>query len=89
MNKMEIQEVLDKTAIAISMLEWEHDISIAAALEVDMKRVKDWDLLKLKITEAKQTASRSPNRDYKTGFICAMSYIEGLMAEMENENDKI
>ena len=83
---METQEVLDKTAIAISLLEWEHDISIAAALEIDMKRVKDWDLLKLKITEAKQTANRSPNRDYKTGYICAMSYIEGCMAEMENED---
>lgn len=82
---METQEVLDKTAIAISLLEWEHDISIAAALEIDMKRVNDWDLLKLKITEAKQTASRSPNRDYKTGYICAMSYIEGCMAESEDK----
>ena len=82
---MDTQEVLDKTAIAISMLEWDHDISIAAALDVDMKRVKDWDLLKLKITEAKQTASCSPNKDYKTGYICAMSYIEGCMAEMEEE----
>ena len=82
---MKTQEVLDKTAIAISLLEWEHDIGIAAALEIDMKRVKDWDLLKLKITEAKQTASCSPNRDYKTGYICAMSYSEGLMAAMENE----
>ena len=83
---MDNQEVLDKTAIAISLLEWEHDIGIATALDVAMKRVKDWDLLKLKITEAKQTASRSPNRDYKTGYICAMSYIEGCMAEMENED---
>ena len=84
---METQEVLDKTAIAISLLEWEHDIGIAATLDVAMKRVKDWDLLKLKITEAKQTASRSPNRDYKTGYISAMSYIEGCIAEMENEDD--
>jgi len=60
--------------------------TLLAALEIDMKRVKDWDLLKLKITEAKQTANRSPNRDYKTGYICAMSYIEGNMAEMENED---
>lgn len=84
---METQEVLDKIGIAIADIEWTHDIGIAAALDVAMKRVKDWDLLKLKITEAKQTASRSPNRDYKTGYICAMSYIEGCMAEMENEDD--
>jgi hypothetical protein len=83
---METQEVLDKTSIAQAQLEWTHDIGIAAALDVAMKRVKDWDLLKLKITEAKHTASCSPNRDYKTGYICAMSYIEGCMAEMENED---
>ena len=84
---METQEVLDNLAIAQAQIEWEYSMNIAAALDVAMKRVKDWDLLKLKITEAKQTASRSPNKDYKTGYICAMSYIEGCMAEMENEDD--
>lgn len=84
---METQEVLDKIAVAIADVEWTYDIGIAAALDVAKKRVKDWDLLKLKITEAKQTASRSPNRDYKTGYICAMSYIEGCMADKENEDE--
>lgn len=83
---METQEVLDNLAQAQAQVEWEYSMNIAAALDVAMKRVEDWDLLKLKITEAKQTASRSPNRDYKTGYICAMSYIEGCMAEMENED---
>lgn len=82
---METQEVLDNLALAQAQVEWEYSMDIAASLDVAIKRVKDWDLLKLKITEAKQTASRSPNRDYKTGYICAMSYIEGCMAEMENE----
>ena len=50
---METQEVLDKTAIAISVLEWEHDMSIAAALDVAMKRVKDWERLKEHIKGAK------------------------------------
>ena len=84
---MKTQEVLDNLALAQAQVEWEYSMDIAASLDVAMKRVKDWDLLKLKITEAKQTASRSPNRDYKTGYICAMSYIEGCMAEMENEDD--
>jgi len=84
---METQEVLDILAELQADMEWESDMHFAAGLDVAIKRVKDWDLLKLKITEAKQTASRSPNRDYKTGYICAMSYIEGLMAEMENEDD--
>lgn len=84
---METQEVLDNLALAQAQVEWEYSMDIAAALDVAMKRVKDWDLLKLKITEAKQTASRSPNRDYKTRYICAMSYIEGCIAEMENEDE--
>lgn len=82
---METQEVLDILAELQADMEWESDMHFAAGIGVAIKRVKDWDLLKLKITEAKQTASRSPNRDYKAGYICAMSYIEGLMAEMENE----
>lgn len=85
---MKTHEVLDNLALAQAQVEWEYSMDIAASLDVAMKRVKDWDLIKLKITEAKQTVSRSPNRDYKTGYICAMSYIEGLMAEMENEDDK-
>jgi hypothetical protein len=83
---METQEVLDKTAIAISMLEWEHDISIAAALEIDMKRVKDWERLKERIAESKKIASVSPDVDFRTIYTSAMSYIEGCMAEMENED---
>ena len=83
---MKTQEVLDKTAIAISLLEWEHDISIAAALEVAMKRVKDWERLKGMIAESKKIASISPDVDFRTIYISAMSYIEGCMAEMENED---
>ena len=84
---METQEVLDILEELQADMEWESDMHFAAGLGVAIRRIKDWDLLKLKITEAKQTASRSPNKDYKTGYICAMSYIEGLMAEMENEDD--
>lgn len=83
---METQEVLDKTAIAISVLEWEHNMSIAAALDVAMKRVKDWEQLKKDIAWTKKTMSDDLNRDYATGFICALSNIEGRMSEMENED---
>jgi len=82
---METQEVLDKTAIAISLLEWEYDISIAAALEIDMKRVKDWERLKAEIAWLKKTIADDMNKDYATGFICALRRIEKRMAEMENE----
>lgn len=82
---METQEVLDKTAIAISLLEWEHDISIAAALEIDMKRVKDWERLKEEIKEYK--SGIEPNSASEIWIINALSYIEGCMAEMENEDD--
>ena len=82
---METQEVLDKTAIAISLLEWEHDIGIAAALEIAMKRVKDWERLKEDIAWIKKAMADDMNKDYATGFICALRRIEKRMAEMENE----
>ena len=83
---METQEVLDKTAIAISLLEWEHDIGIAAALDVAMKRVKDWERLKVRIAASKKIASVSPDVDFRTIYTSAMSYIEGCITEMENED---
>ena len=69
---MNTQEVLDKTAIAISLLEWEHDISIAAALDVAMKRVKDWERLKEYISNE--------------SYISKIELLD-LMAEMENEDE--
>jgi len=84
---METQEVLDKTAIAISLLEWEHDIGIAAALEIAMKRVKDWERLKEDIAWIKKAMADDMNKDYATGFICALRRIEKRMAEMENEDE--
>ena len=78
---METQEVLDKTAIAISLLEWEHDISIAAALDVDMKRVKDWDRLKTEIEEMKQSLNRRTDAELKK----ALTMVIDRMTEMEEE----
>jgi AmiR/NasT family two-component response regulator len=78
---METQEVLDKTAIAISMMEWEHDIGIAAALDVDMKRVKDWDRLKTEIEEMKQSLNRRTDEDLKK----ALTMVIDRMTEMEEE----
>jgi AmiR/NasT family two-component response regulator len=80
---METQEVLDKTAIAISMMEWEHDIGIAAALDVDMKRVKDWDRLKTEIEEMKQSLNRRTDEDLKK----ALTMVIDRMTEMEKEGD--
>ena len=78
---METQEVLDKTAIAISLLEWEHDISISAALDVDMKRVKDWDRLKTEIEEMKQSLNRRTDEELKK----ALTMVIDRMTEMEEE----
>ena len=83
---METQEALDKTAIAISLLEWEHDIGIAAALEIDMKRVKDWERLKAEIASYKRGVIAST--EVGKGIIMGLSYIEGCIAEMENEDDR-
>ena len=83
---METQEVLDKIGIAIADVEWSHDISIAAALDVAMKRVKDWERLKENIKGAKWSANHLADMNYKNGYMSALSLIEGNMAEMENED---
>lgn len=84
---METQEVLDKIGIAIADIEWTHDIGIAAALDVAMKRVKDWERLKEATAKSKIAIGTDTKVDfnYRTGYVSAMSYIEGCMAEMENE----
>ena len=80
---METQEVLDKIGIAIADVEWTYDIGIAAALDVAMKRVKDWGRLKADIATYKRGVIAST--EVGKGIIMGLSYIEGCMAEMENE----
>lgn len=84
---METQEVLDKISIAIADIEWTHDISIAAALDVGKKRVKDWERLKKYIKGAKWSANHLGDMNYKAGYMCALSFVQGAMAEMENEDE--
>ena len=81
------QEVLDKIAIAIADVEWTQDIGIAAALDVAMKRVKDRERLKEYIKGAKWSANHLSDMRYKAGYMCALSFVEGVMAEMENEDE--
>ena len=82
---MDKQEILDRIAIAQANLEWEHDLGIAAALDVAMKRCKDWEKLKEEIKEFKSgiIASSKLGR----GAMMGLSYVEGAMAEMENEDE--
>lgn len=81
---METQEVLDLLAQLQADVEWEQSIAFAAALDVAMKRVKDWDRLKAEINEFKSGIKRSSKTG--RGSIIGLSYIEGCMAEMENED---
>jgi enolase len=79
------QEVLDNLALAQAQVEWEYSMDIAASLDVAMKRVKDWEQLKEDIAWTKKIVSDDLNKDYATGFICALRRIEKRMAEMENK----
>ena len=76
---METQEVLDKISIAIADVEWSHDIGIAAALDVAMKRVKDWERLKIRLNHEK--VGYPPSADEYQMIL----KFEKSMAEMENE----
>ncbi len=77
------QEVLDNLAIAQAQVEWEYSMDITASLDVAMKRVKDWERLKEEIKEFKSGIKSNSASEIR--IICALSYIEGCMAEMENE----
>ena len=82
---MDKQEVLDLLSQLQADVEWEKSIAFAAALDVAMKRVKDWERLKEEIKEYK--SGIEPNSASEIWIISALSYIEGCMAEMENENE--
>lgn len=84
---MKTQEVLYNLALAQSQMEWEYSIGNAAAIDVAMKRVKDWERLKEYIKGAKWAANHLADMNYKNGYMSALSLIEGNMAEMENEDD--
>lgn len=78
---MDNQEVLDKISIVIADIEWTHDIGIAAALDVAMKRVKDWERLKERLLHEK--VGYPPSADeYKM-----ILKVVQIMAEMENEDE--
>ena len=85
---MKTQEVLDNLALAQAQVEWEYSMDIAAALDVAMKSVKDWERLKEATAKSKIAIGTDTKVDfnYRTGYVSAMSYIEGCMAEMENED---
>ena len=77
---METQEVLDLLAQLQADVEWEQSIAFAAALDVAMKRVKDWERLKIKLNQEK--IGYPPSADeYKM-----ILKIVQIMAEMENKD---
>ena len=77
---MDKQEVLDNLAIAQAQIEWEYSMNIAAALDVAMKRVKDWERLKIRLNHEK--VGYPPSADeYKM-----ILKFEKIMTEMENED---
>lgn len=84
---METQEVLDILSELQADMEWESDMHFVTGLDKAMKRVKDWERLKEYIKGAKWSANHLADMNYKAGYMCALSFVEGAMAEMENEDD--
>lgn len=85
---MKTQEVLDILSELQAEMEWERDMHFAAGLGVAMKRIKDWERLKEYIKGAKWSANHLADINYKVGHMCALSFVEGVMAEMENEENE-
>ena len=47
---------------------------------------KNWESLKDQIYMVKRNL-KSENSDYLTGYLCALSAVEGIIAEVEDETD--
>ena len=54
------------------------------ALDMAIEALKGYDWLKDEITDVKERIY-SESRDYLTGYLCALSLVEGMIAEMEIE----
>lgn len=78
---MDKQEVLDLLSQLQADVEWEQSIAFAAALDVAMKRVKDWERLKIRLNHEK--VGYPPSADEYQMIL----KVEKIMAEMENEDD--
>ena len=75
-----------------------YDIVIHCESEADHKKAveelknfdkykKMWNKLNTEVTNIKRD-QKSVNRDYYTGFVSALSNVEGIMAMLELEEDK-
>ena len=53
---------------------------------IGANRVKAWDKLKEEIRRLKMN-QHSENGDYLTGYMSALSTVEGIMAEWESDNE--
>ena len=78
---MDKQEVLDLLSQLQADVEWEKSIAFAAALDVAMKRVKDWERLKIRLNHEK--VGYPPSADEYQMIL----KFEKIMAEMENEDE--
>lgn len=58
------------------------------ALDMAIKALTGYDWLKDEIADYKRRIIHSgiKNRDYVTGYLCALSNVEGMIAEVEGEN---
>jgi hypothetical protein len=56
-------------------------------IDIAMKRVKDWERLKEYIKGAKWSAQHLKDIGYRAGYMSALSFIEGQISEMENEDE--
>ena len=57
---------------------------VKEAAKIGVKAIIVLDALKDQITSIKRNA-KSDNNDYLTGYICALSAVEGVIAEVNNE----
>ena len=83
---MTAQEAIAAIKMATAEVEWEYPMEYAAAFDEAVKALELVDSLKAQIRSAKLNL-KSENVDYLTGCLSALSAVEGMIAEKENEQN--
>ena len=76
---MTIQEAIEKTKRVKGLYAYESDYE---ALDMAISSLEAWGQLKEDIESLRRTIY-SENRDYYTGYMCALSMVQGMMAAIE------
>lgn len=83
---MTAEEAIETIKTAMAEVEWEYPMDYTVAFDRAIKALETIEQVKHEIKESKKVLSDPAtvvNQDYRTGYLCGLSFVEGLIAELE------